>query len=233
MRWIAGIAVLLTVTATASVLRAGDGARSIDGGLVMAAGPATGAAARAQGAPTLHCTTSPLPVYAPFDVLSVACSLDGAPATDTGFAVHAFAPDGQMVCEGALLEGSGRCEGTLPLLDAPAEPRRFFAITRPSGATAQTVAEPAGLALQCAAPTRSAGVAPDTWWVECALSGAPADDTWFSLHVGALDGPLVCWGALNGGAGVCGGTFSAPDEPMPEPPFCAVTWPGDVAVCTR
>lgn len=90
--------------------------------------------------PVLRCTARSLPVGRAAAVWTVECSLSGAPAADTSFAVTAFTPDGQPVCEAPLeAGGAGRCGGTLsvPLdSDNASLPLRFYARVRPSGATA-------------------------------------------------------------------------------------------------
>ena len=87
---------------------------------------------------TLRCSARALPVGRAENVWSVACTLSSAPVTDRNFAVRAFAPDGQWVCEGELHSGAGTCGGSLRVgLDVGLPGAlAFYARTSPSGTTA-------------------------------------------------------------------------------------------------
>jgi hypothetical protein len=91
---------------------------------------------------SLACVATALPVGRAANTWRVHCTLRGAPAEDTSFAVRAFAPDGRPVCEGELSAGEGSCDGMLTVLldEAPPDPPAFFAETRPSGGSAADLA---------------------------------------------------------------------------------------------
>jgi hypothetical protein len=91
---------------------------------------------------------------------------------------------------------------------------------------------------RCTTQALPVGRAANVWNVACALSGAPADDAGFEVHVFAPDGWLLCEGDLRDGAGSCGGNLTVPLDPSDagDPPplaFYALSQPsGATAAAT-
>jgi hypothetical protein len=161
--------------------------------------------------PSARCLVRTLPTASMFTVLSIDCTLNNAPASDSQFEIRAFEPTGQLVCQGALSKGSGACSGTLPLVGVPQQTPALFARTLPSDTALQV--SPAdltdGLNLHCRVQSVQ-GVGPTSAaLVACDLTGADRADTSFEVDVLGVGGPVVCQGALLDGSGNCAGSLVA------------------------